>query len=89
MKISFFRDWSYVTGIDYWYTPHVPYSPEVKDEETGEILSPEVQEVAERGHPDCIHVCDIDFNPETQELTLIEKKWKYLVEVKEIISDNE
>lgn len=46
----------------------------MKDEETGEILSPEVQEVAERGHPDCIHVCDIDFNPETQELTLIEKK---------------
>lgn len=34
-------------------------------------------------HPDCIHVEEIDFNIDTQEPVLIEKKWKFSVKIVE------
>lgn len=57
MKISFFKNWTIATGIDYSY------------------------------REDCAHVEEIDFNPETQEPTLIEKKWKYSVKIVDKILD--
>ena len=48
MIVSIFKDMTYVTGADFSYTAPVKYSPEVKDDETGEIISEEIQEVSEK-----------------------------------------
>lgn len=34
-------------------------------------------------HPECVHVEDVDFNTENQNLILTEKKWKFSVKVVE------
>lgn len=76
MKISIFKDLTYVTEIDCSYTPWVEYKPEVKDEESCDIISEEILWVPAKWNIDCIECVDMEFDPKTQNLEISQKKWK-------------
>ena len=91
MKVSIFKDWTFLIWIDYSYTPPVEYSPEVRDEETDDIISEEILAVPAIWNPDCVQCIDVQFDPNTQFLEIEKKKSKYIVNVidKEIIESPE
>lgn len=70
MIVSFFKDNTYATSIDCSHKPAIPAIPAILDEEAGIILEPAIDEIPERGNDDCILVTEVDFDPETQELSL-------------------
>lgn len=76
MIISIFKDLTYVTEIDCSYTPWVEHQPEVKDEESGDIISEEILWVPAKWNIDCIKCVDIEFDPKTQNLEISQNEWK-------------
>lgn len=70
MIVSFFKDGTYATGIDCSKKDADPGVPAILDEEAGIILDPGVPATPETGNDDCILVIDVDFDTETQELSL-------------------
>jgi len=70
MIVSFFKDGTYATGIDCSKKEAIPWVPAILDEEAWIILDPGVPATPETGNDECILVCDVDFDTETQELSL-------------------